>query len=266
MAGKQFLAQSVLQVAVTPKQGRRVGVGIEHPPRQGEPIGVQAAGGDTHQAIAGFYSIAFQQVIPFRHADQKAGQVKVGGGVEAGQLRRFPADQGATHFPAAPDNPAQQGFHTLLVQIAESHIVQEKEGFGAFGQDVVDIERNQILPNGLVVAELGGDFQFGADPVGAGDQYRPPVAGQLEQAGKPAAGADNFRPVRHRRKGFDAGFQLLHSVQVDAGSLVSVAGQDGCSGKFPLSLAGNAGRGESAAVSGRRWGYCSTKRRRRWQW
>ena len=221
MADHQRVAQGAGQPGDGAEQGGRVVVQAEYLAHQGEAVGMHSAGWDANQSVAGDDAAAVQQPAAFRGADDEAGQVKIGGVIDAGELGRFAADEGAAHFAAAPDDAAHQHFQSVVVQNAERQIVEEEERAGAFGQNIVDIQGDQVLADAFEMAQLRGDFQFGADAVGAGDQHGVGEAGQGEQAGEPAAGVQDFGAVGHSGKGFDAVFQAVHSVQGDAGGGVS---------------------------------------------
>ena len=101
-------------------------------------------------------------------------------------------------------------------------VVQEEERLGALHQDVVDAVVDQILADGVVDVAVEGDFQLGADAVGAGHQHG--VAGSERlQAEQPAEAADLRQHVR--REGAlgqrpDAPDDLVAGVDVDAARLI----------------------------------------------
>ena len=200
------------------------------------------AGGYAHQDIAGNDAPAVQQPAPLHNPDHKAGQIKIGVGINARQLRRFAANQRAAGFPAAPDDAPHQHLQPVFVKGGERNIVQKEQGTRAFRQNVVDIQRHQVLPHAFKMPDLGGDFQLGAYAVGAGDQHRLRKPGQGEQAGETAAAVQRLRAVGQRRKGFDAVFQPVQRVQRHAGGGVSPGTGCGSSGGHGSAAPGWPGR------------------------
>ena len=108
----------------------------------------------------------------------------------------------------------------MFVQRAKRYIVEEEQRAGAFGQDVIDIEGNQVLAHALEVSQLRRNFQLGAHAVGARHQNGLVDGIQCEEAGKTAAAVQHLGAVGNSRKSLDAVFQPFHRVQRDAGSLV----------------------------------------------
>ena len=58
------------------------------------------------------------------------------------------------------------------VQLAAAEVVEEEDGFGALNENVVHAHRDQVLPHGIVAAELKGEHEFRAHAVGARDEHR----------------------------------------------------------------------------------------------
>ena len=104
--------------------------------------------------------------------------------VRSGHLGGFSADEGASHLAATPHDAAKQSIHHLLVQGGKGDVVQEKEGFGPTGQNIVDVEGDQVLAYGLVVPHLSGDLDLRPHAVGAGHQHGLSIAPEPEQAGE----------------------------------------------------------------------------------
>ena len=77
------------------------------------------------------------------------------------------------------------------------HVIEEKEGFGARADDVVDAHGDQVDADRVVDARRLGDFEFRADAVGSRNENRVAVASreegivveiELKEAGKAALG------------------------------------------------------------------------------
>ena len=222
---QQLVAQFLRQTGEAAGQRGRVGVGVEHPTRQREPVGVQAAGGQAQQTMALPDVGGLQQARAFHHPHHETGQIELPGGVHLRHLRRFAANQSAARRPAAVGNPLHQRFQIARRRLAERDVVQKEQRAGAPREDVVDIQGHQIAADRLKAAQLGGDFQLGADAVGAGYQHRLSHAAQLVQPGETAGGVHHFRAVRGGGDALDAVFQRLHPAQIDAGGAVGFAGR-----------------------------------------
>ena len=68
---------------------------------QAVTVGVETAGGNTDQPVAGPHGLAVDDVFAFHRADTKTGQVVLPGRVEIGQDRRLSADQSAAGLGTA---------------------------------------------------------------------------------------------------------------------------------------------------------------------
>ena len=68
----------------------------------------------------------------------------------------------------------------MRVHIAEGHVVKEEERPGAFGEDVVDVQGDEVAADGLEVPQLSRYLELGANPVGARHQHRPAFAAYLK--------------------------------------------------------------------------------------
>ena len=79
---------------------------------------------------------------------------------------------------------ARHAFDELLddvgIHAAQGQIIEEKERLGAEREDVVDAVIDQIGAHGGVHAHGRGDFELGADAIGAGDQHGLAPALQVE--------------------------------------------------------------------------------------
>ena len=75
---------------------------------------------------------------------------------------------------------------------------------GAVAEDVVDAHGDGINADGVVFAEGEGDFQLGADAVGAGDEDGVPVAAQIVKGAKGADLSEDAGVVGRARVALDA--------------------------------------------------------------
>ncbi len=86
-------------------------------------------------------------------ADAEAGQVPFPGAIEAGELRRLPADQGAAGLAAAPDDAPDDVDEHARHDLADGDIVQEEERLGPEDDDVVDGHGHEIDAHGVVFSD-----------------------------------------------------------------------------------------------------------------
>ena len=177
---------------------------------------MQPAGRDPQQPVAFFHLAGFKQPLPLNHPNHESGQVHLAVGVDLRHLRRFAADEGALRLAAAPSDAPHQGVQSLVVHAAESHVVEEEEGAGPLGENVVDVQGHQVAANGLEMPQLRRYLELGANPVGAGYQHRPAVAAQLEESGETAAAFNDLRPMGTGRQPPDTLLQLIHTAHVNA--------------------------------------------------
>ena len=93
---------------------------------------------------------------------------------------------------------------------------------GPAGDDVVDVQIDQVDAEGLVVSEQGGDLQLGAHAVGAGGQDGVLVVAEAVETGEGSHALQDFRAVGQGGEGPDAFLEGLDALEVDAGGLVGI--------------------------------------------
>ena len=146
------------------------GVGInrlvfQDAPHQAEAIAVDPAAGDGHDGVAGHHAAAVNHLSGFHHGHAEAGQVVATGPVEARHFSGFPTQQGAAALEAAIGNAFHHLRHRLGAELAGGDVVEEEQGFGAAGDDVVDAHRHQVDAHIVVMAVGLGQLQLGANPI-----------------------------------------------------------------------------------------------------
>ena len=87
-------------------------------------------------------------------------------------LRRFAANQSAPGLHAAFRHAGDDGGDFFGVVLPNGNIIQEKEGFRAAADDVVDAHSHAVDTDGVMPVQQLGKAQFGAHAVGAGDENR----------------------------------------------------------------------------------------------
>jgi hypothetical protein len=159
------------------------------------------------------------------HADGEAGQVVFADRIHAGHLGGLAADEGTTGQFAAPGDT---GYHLLAdvhIQLAAGEVVEEEEGLRALHEDVVDAHGHQVLTNGVVLVEVEGQLQLGADTIGAGDQHRLAVVlRQLHEGTEAANAAQHLGPHGPAGMGLDAFDQIVPGIDINAGIAVGKSG------------------------------------------
>ncbi len=113
-------------------------------------------------------------------ADREAGQIVVAFLVHARHLGRLAADQGASGQRTALSDPGHDAGGLVDVQLAGGEVVEEQQGLGALGQQVVDAHADQVDPHGVMQAGVDGDLQLGPDAVGSRHKQGIGVARRLE--------------------------------------------------------------------------------------
>ena len=135
---------------------------------------------DGDQHVAGRDIGTGQQRAALGGADGEAREVIVLAVIHARHLGGFAADEGAAGDAAALGDTLDNGRAGLDVEPAGGEIVEEEQGLGALHDDVVDAHRNQVLPDGAVVAGVDGDLELGADAIVGRNEDRIDETGRLE--------------------------------------------------------------------------------------
>ena len=134
---------------------------------EGVAVGVEAVGGQADEDVADLDGVAGDDLVAADGADDGAGEVVLAVGVEAGHLCGFAADEGAAVGAAGFAEALDDGLDRCrLVELAGGEVVEEEERRGALDGDVVDAVVDEVLADGVVDAELEGDFELGAYAVG----------------------------------------------------------------------------------------------------
>ena len=174
--------------------------------RQRIAIGVQTGRREADQHIPGLDLAAGDQFLLVHRADDKASQVVLSIGVEAGHLRRFASDQRAAVGAAGFGYAADHGLGDFVVQLADGQVVQKEQRRRALDGNVVHTVVDQVGADGVVHSQGKRHLQLGADAVGARNQDRVGVLRdvQAEEAAKPANLAQHLLVEGFLRKILDA--------------------------------------------------------------
>ena len=189
---------------------------------------MQAMGPKADDRVARFDISRVEDFGAVDNADGKPRHVEIAGRIDGGHLRSLATEQRAPRFHAGVGN----AFHHLRghsrFETADGEVIEEKERFAPLNDQIVNVHRNEIDPDGVVLLEIGGNFDLGADAIGAGDEHRIfVVAGkkffakiQPEEAGEGAVLAEHTRGVRALAEVLDLVNHFVASSNVDAGFFV----------------------------------------------
>jgi hypothetical protein len=164
---------------------------------------------------------AVAEIAALRHADAEAGQVVLALLVEAGQLGRLAAEQGAAGLAARLRHPAHHLLGHVDVEPRGGEVVEEEERLGPGHRHVVDRHGDQVDADRVVPAGGERGLELGADAVGAADQDRIAVAARdAAHTGETADSGQDLRSRGGGRERPDTIDQASASVDVDTGVLV----------------------------------------------
>ena len=110
--------------------------------------------------------------------DGGPGQVEGAGGHQPRVLGRLAADERAARRPATRRDAAHQLGHRHGIELADGHVVEERERLGAAAGDVVDAHRHEVDPDRVEASDPGGDRGLGPDAVGRGHEHRLAITGR----------------------------------------------------------------------------------------
>ena len=137
---------------------------------EGVAVGVHARALEPDDDVPGLDAQWVGGFLEFDDPDAKAGQVVLVGLVEVVHLGGLAADQGASGLFAALADALDDVEEDLLVDLVDGDVVEEEQGLGALDDEVVDIHRDEVDPDGVVLVHLDGEVDLGAHAVGAGDE------------------------------------------------------------------------------------------------
>ena len=133
------------------------------------------------------------ELVALGDADGEAGHVEVAAGELPGVLGGLAAEEDALGAHAALVDAGDDVGDLLGHDLADHEVVEEEQGDGAAGGDVVDAHRDEVDADGGQPADAAGDLDLGAHAVGAGDQHGVLEARQAHGAAEPAEAAEDER-------------------------------------------------------------------------
>ena len=163
-------------------------------------------------------------------ADDESGQIVIARRVDVGQFGGFAADQRAADLVAGAGHAFDELLDDVGIDAAHGQVVEEEERLGAQGENVVDAVIDEVGADGGVDAGGGGDFQLGADAIGAGNQHglSPALQVQSEERAEGADAAEDAARKSARGHAADALFGLVRARNIHTG--IGVAHAEAFSG------------------------------------
>ena len=209
--------QQVLADALAVHDGVKVGKDFA---QERVAVAVVAGGGQADEDVARRDFAAVDEVGFFHNADGKAGDVVFACLVEAGHFRGFAADERRIRLRAAVGDAFDDVGGDFGFEFAAGEVVEEVLRRGAVAEDVVDAHGDGINADGVVFAEGKGNFQLGADAIGAGDEDGVLVAAQVVKGAKGADLSEDAGVVGRTRVALDAGDGVITRFFVHARAFV----------------------------------------------
>ena len=139
-------------------------------------------------------------------------------------LGHLAADQGAARLTATVGDAAHHIGHVLFAQFADGDVVEEEQRLGAARQNVVDAHGHQIDAHRIMFADQLGDFELGANAVGAGNKdgvFHVLHGGGGKQAAEASDIADHLGAIRRMHRVFDGVYGSSALFDIDAGIGIS---------------------------------------------
>ena len=141
----------------------------------------------------------------FDDADDGAGEVEVTGLIDAGHVGGFAAEEGESAIAAGVGDATDDVDFLVFGEAVVGEVVEEEEGLGAGGENVVDAVVDEVLADAVEALQGAGDEHLAADAVGGGDEDGVGEGAEVKEAAKRSDAADDFWPMGLVRRGRDSG-------------------------------------------------------------
>src|SRR5207253_6558921 len=103
-------------------------------------------------------------------------------------------------------------------------VVEEEQGLGAAGEDIVDAVVDDVVAEGAVAAGDGGDLELRAHAIGAGNEDGLAITLEGEGAAERPDAGEDFGPGGAAGDGLEAIDEAVGGVDVDAGGGIGGGG------------------------------------------
>jgi len=157
----------------------------DHFARQRVTVGLQPAGGQADDDVAGLDLFAGDDPLARHRSHDRADQVILVLRIEPGHLGGLAAQQRTAVLFARFAQAGDHLFENGGVKARGPDVIHEKQRRGPLDKDVVNAVIDDILADGVVALGQRGDLELGADAVGAGDQQML-LARRLKEAAEAA--------------------------------------------------------------------------------
>src|SRR4030042_212306 len=132
---QQRLTQSAPQLSVI---GFQLGtVCAENPARQRVAVGVKTCRGQRQDSIARLNGSAIDDLLPLHHPHNESRQVVIAHSVHARHLGSLTAYERTACINASPRQTVDYALHQLRHQLAQSYVIEEEQGLGTAGENIV---------------------------------------------------------------------------------------------------------------------------------
>ena len=128
--------------------------------------------GRAKSASPGFTAFPVEKFFSLDHADDKARKIIFSGRIKSRHLGGFAANQRASGFTAGAAHALNKLVDNRRVKFPHRKVIEEKKRRGALDENVVDAMIDEVAADGGVHAHCHGDFQLGADAIGARNENR----------------------------------------------------------------------------------------------
>ncbi len=159
----------------------------------------------------------------FNRPDTEPRQIIAPGRIHPGHFSGLAANQRASCLNAAIGNPGNNISGNPLFEFSGGKIIKKEQRHGTLGQHIIGAHRHQINAQPAMPAGGAGQFQLGADTIGAGDQNRVIKASgpEVKRAAKPAQRDCSPGPARPGGIIADRLNKSIASVDINAGISIS---------------------------------------------
>ena len=184
---------------------------------------MDAGGGEAQDDVALFDQLRADHLGAVDDAHAKAREVVVVFGHDTGVLGDLAAHERAVGLLAALCDAADDLGHLLGLELADGDVVEEEQGLGAAGEDVVDAHGHEVDAAAVVAVDHLGQLELGAHAVCARDHDRVfhiLEGGCAEQAAKAADVSDDLGAVGALHGSADCLDGAGALIDVNAGVLV----------------------------------------------
>ena len=206
---------------------------------------MDAARAKSDQNVTGFDPGRVDRAGEFDHTDGEPCDIEVPGFVDIRHLGALATDQGTSGDLAATCDPFDDLRGLGRIDATETEVVEKEERLRTLDDQVVDVHRDTVDPDGVENAAVRGELDLGADTVGAGDQNGIAIISfeerlvviETEHAGEGSVLPHDPRVVGATECRLDEIDDRISGFDVDSGSGIGQSGLGPAPGDFCTFLA-----------------------------